>query len=204
MATADLVLAIAAGELGYAESPAGSNRTKYGAWYGQDGQPWCAQFVSWVLHNSGVSLPISSAKGFSYCPYGVEWFKQQGLWHTSEPQPGDMVFFDWYPGTRKSGAWHVGFVEKVNADGTITTIEGNTSLTNQDNGGKVMRRVRSQRLVLGYGRPEYLQPLPKVTQITSTIHGKEYPAYLIGNDSYVLARAVGGVWSNESRSVEIE
>lgn len=39
MATAERVLDIARAELGTKESPAGSNRTKYGKWYGLDGQP---------------------------------------------------------------------------------------------------------------------------------------------------------------------
>ena len=34
------VVKIAAGELGNTETPANSNRTKYGAWYGLDGYPW--------------------------------------------------------------------------------------------------------------------------------------------------------------------
>ena len=43
--TANEVLKLAAGELGYTESPANSNRTKYGKWFGFDGQPWCMMFV---------------------------------------------------------------------------------------------------------------------------------------------------------------
>ena len=38
LAMAD-VLNIACGQLGVTESPAGSNRTKYGKWMGLDGQP---------------------------------------------------------------------------------------------------------------------------------------------------------------------
>lgn len=155
MTTAAKVLNIAASQLGYKETPANSNRTKFGAWYGQDGEPWCAMFVSWCLSQAGMPLHITKPTGFAYCPYGVDWFKKQGLWHTSNPQPGDVVFFDWYPGTSNSGAWHVGFVESVNADGTVTCIEGNTSYSNQDNGGVVMRRKRSKSLIMGYGRPKY-------------------------------------------------
>ena len=39
------VLEIARAELGQTEQPAGSNRTKYGAWFGLDGYPWCMMFV---------------------------------------------------------------------------------------------------------------------------------------------------------------
>ena len=33
------IVDVAVGEIGYREQ--GSNRTKYGAWYGMNGAPWC-------------------------------------------------------------------------------------------------------------------------------------------------------------------
>jgi hypothetical protein len=148
------VLNIARKEIGYKET--GNNRNKFGAWYGMNGQPWCAMFVSYCFYTAGMPLPITTDKGFAYCPYGVNWFKQQGCWFKS-PKVGDIVLFDF---GRKDGiADHVGIVEKVNADGTITTIEGNTSSTahgSQSNGGCVARRIRSLNVVQGFGRPAYL------------------------------------------------
>ena len=47
--TAEKVLAVARGELGNTESPAGSNRTKYGKWFGLDGYAWCMMFVMWCF-----------------------------------------------------------------------------------------------------------------------------------------------------------
>jgi GH25 family lysozyme M1 (1,4-beta-N-acetylmuramidase) len=41
----------------------------------------------------------------------------------------------------------------------IKTIEGNTSVTSDDNGGAVMERTRSSNIV-GYGRPEYAESTP--------------------------------------------
>ena len=61
MATAKQLLDIARGELGYKETPANSNRTKYGAWYGLDGQPWCVMFIEWVFSRAVVKLPIETA-----------------------------------------------------------------------------------------------------------------------------------------------
>jgi hypothetical protein len=46
----------------------------------------------------------------------------------------------------------------VHSDGTITTIEGNTTsgaAGNQSNGGGVWRRRRSTSAVVGYGHPKY-------------------------------------------------
>lgn len=148
------VLNIAQKWIGYKESPAGSNRSHFGSWYGVDGVPWCAMFVSFCLFSADVKLNIESPKGFKYCPYGVSWFKKQGKWKTNNPQPGDVVFFDWVMNGIPE-AFHVGFVESVNANGTINTIEGNTGATNASNGGQVMRCIRHPKFILGYGTPPY-------------------------------------------------
>lgn len=150
------VLALAAAELGTVESPANSNKTKYGRWYGLDGQPWCAMFISWVFASAGLPLPASTAKGFAYTPSGAAWFQSQGRWRTSGPARGDVVFFD-FPNDGVNRISHVGVVESVRADGAIVTIEGNTSPGSggsQRDGGGVYRRVRSTGIV-GYGRPVY-------------------------------------------------
>ena len=51
-------------------------------------------------------------------------------------------------------------MEKVYEDGSILSIEGNTSIGNDSNGGQVMRRKRSRALILGYGRLDYNEGLP--------------------------------------------
>lgn len=155
MPTARQILEIAASQIGYSENPPNSNKTKYGAWYGMDYQPWCDMFVSWVGAQANATDIVGK---FAYCPYHVNWFKNRGQWHGRDvtPQPGDVIFF-----ANKSGvACHIGFVERVEGS-TIYTIEGNTSVGNNANGGEVMRRARtlgsigSSWYVLGYGRPAY-------------------------------------------------
>ena len=54
---AEDVLKIAARELGNTESPSGSNRTKYGAWYGLDGNPWCMLSPPLQIFDPPVSRP---------------------------------------------------------------------------------------------------------------------------------------------------
>lgn len=150
MTTAKDVINFAQQEIGYVEIP--NNRTKYGSWYGMNGEPWCAMFVSYCFYFSELLLPIDQEKpGFAYCPYGVDWFKQQGRFF-NDPQPGDVVFFCF----RGDGiAEHVGIVQSVNADGTVSTIEGNTSPTDYSNGGEVMRQTREREVIIGFGRPNY-------------------------------------------------
>ena len=80
----------------------------------------------------------------------LEWFEGNNQ-IVSNPQIGDIVFFNYNNSVRKVN--HVGLVIGVSG-GTITTIEGNTSTSSNDNGGKVMKRVRKANIV-GYARPKY-------------------------------------------------
>lgn len=85
------------------------------------------------------------------CSEMAKWFKQNNQFF-STPQVGDLAFYNFNTPSRLSD--HIGIVEEVNSDGTIIAIEGNTSMTSNDNGGCVMRRHRSSKIV-GYGRPKY-------------------------------------------------
>jgi len=146
MATVKQVLDIARRELGTEETPPNSNVVKYSRWYPMVGSPWCAMFVSWVLDRGGI-------EGYkhAYTPAGADLFKSQNRW-TQTPRAGDVVYFDFPDSVQR--IQHVGFVEGVAGD-VITTLEGNTSVTSNDNGGNVMRRNRPRGYVVGYGRPPY-------------------------------------------------
>jgi hypothetical protein len=148
-ATATKVLNIARSQLGYAEIPV--NRTKFGRWYGMDGNSWCDMFVSWVANTANARDIIGKA---AYTPAHAAWFKAENRFDHN-PHRGDVVFYQW-PGMPR--ICHVGYVEKVLGGGRIQTIEGNTepgSGGNQSNGGGVYRRVRAISLVAGFGHPKY-------------------------------------------------
>jgi hypothetical protein len=144
------VLDIARSWLGEKENPAGSNHCGITEWYADTsglewtrrGNPWCDMSVSKWLSDAG--LPTL----YAYCPTHVNAFKAgtAGRWiGKGDPLPGDVVFFDW---DGDKVADHVGLVEAVNSDGTVTTIEGNT-------GDAVRRQVRKRNVILGFGRPNY-------------------------------------------------
>ena len=139
----------AIGQLGYAESPAGSNRNKFGAWYGMDGAPWCAIFVTWCfeLASDGASPAFLKGARYAYCPYIVADARANrgGLVTVADPIPGDLVLYDWEGDTVHD---HIGIFEAWKGSGTFTAIEGNTSTSNNSNGGQVMRRERSRSGVL--------------------------------------------------------
>ena len=135
------LLQVAAGEVGYRES--GENRTKYGAWYGADGQAWCMMFVSWCAAQAGVNTEVIPK--MAYCPYAQNWFKEKNRLVNS-PEAGDLIFFDPDGNGRAN---HVGLVEEVK-NAQVHTIEGNQ-------GDQVKRCVYTltTKNILGYGRPAY-------------------------------------------------
>lgn len=155
MATANDVLRVAASQIGVKESPAGSNKVKYGEWYGMNGQPWCDMFVSWCAEQAGASGVVGK---FAYCPYHVDYFKSRGRWldRQEKPRPGDIVFY-----ANRGTACHVGVVESRNGASGVTAIEGNTASGNNADGGQVQRRTRSYGslgsswYIMGFGRPAY-------------------------------------------------
>ena len=150
MATAKEILAVARRELGYTESPAGSNRTKYGKWFGLDGQPWCMMFVQWCFRQAGGQdlLPALTAS----CGALMRAAQAKGCWVTGGYQPGDVVIYD-FPGNNVKTD-HCGIVEQLSGGG-IMAIEGNTGSGNDADGGQVQRRVRSNKVILGGFRPDY-------------------------------------------------
>ena len=135
------IIEIALKEVGTVEIPPNSNKTKYGEWFGLDGQPWCAQFVSWCYNQAGQPLPnIGFPKGFAGCQTAFNYFSKKG-WITDKPVAGDIVLFDWNNDGRHD---HTGLFVEWLRDGVFTSIEGNTSMNNDSNGGNVMVRTRQK------------------------------------------------------------
>lgn len=141
------MIEIARGDVGYRESPPGSNRTKFAEMAGHlNGQPWCATWVVSVARRAHVQLPSESA----YTPSMANAFRAAGLWDRT-PHPNDIAFFDFPDSTTR--IQHVGIVES-SSDHYVTCIEGNTSqgtTGSQDNGGGVYRRTRPLAQVVGFG-----------------------------------------------------
>lgn len=133
------IIEIALAEVGYTEFPANSNKTKYGAWFGCDGVPWCAMFVSYCYAHAGHPLGnIGFTNGFCGCQTGFDHWKKTGE-ITTAPAKSDIVLFDWNKDKRYD---HTGlFMEHVDAE-HFKSVEGNTSASNQSNGGEVQVRVR--------------------------------------------------------------
>ncbi|GAA2715912.1 MULTISPECIES: CHAP domain-containing protein [Streptomyces] len=142
--TASALLKEAATHIGYKEGP--NNDNMFGSWYGMPNQPWCAMFISYCAAKSDNADIIPR---YSYCPVGVSWFKERGLWSRT-PSVGAIVFYG------SEGQDHTEIVESF-TDSEITTIGGNTSNSGSSNGDGVYRRhvSRSSERIYGYGHPNY-------------------------------------------------
>ncbi|MCC9066275.1 CHAP domain-containing protein [Flavobacterium piscisymbiosum] len=139
------ILRIAEKEIGQSEKPANSNKTPYGKWFGLDGVAWCGIFVSWCYAQAGFQLPkIGFLKGYAGCQTAVAYFKKVNQ-ITNDPVEGDIVFFDWNADGRYD---HTGLFVKWINDKEFQTIEGNTAVGNDSNGGNVMKRVRKNKNVI--------------------------------------------------------
>lgn len=170
--TAQKLLKMAASQIGVKEQPANSNNVKYNTEYygravsGSD-YPWCCAFIWWLFKACGASKLFYGGKKTAYCPTVENYYKSQGKWYSSG-KVGDLVLFDF---TKRGIAGHIGIVEKVNSDGSYTTIEGNTGSGNDANGGAVMRRTRYKSSIRGFARPDYLIEDFKFTESTVNLIG---------------------------------
>jgi len=162
--TSALMVEIALKEEGYVEGPK-DNETKYGAFTKANFLPWCGSFCMWVANEAGVKIPNTVST-----MAGAAGFKKLGTWTdaaAAKPEPGDIVYFDFVAGG--APIEHVGIVVKDNGDGTVTTMEGNTSgdkkkSGSQANSGEAVKKIRAYKknakgipiFIEGFGRPNYV------------------------------------------------
>ncbi len=116
----------------------------YKKFTGGRSEAWCADFATYVtreaLRANGKSIP----KGFgSSSVAGLKsWGQKNGRYVTNVAQakPGDIVIFNWS---------HTGIVKNILADGTVVTIEGNTS-GKRGTSDRVMQKTRSLKDIKGF------------------------------------------------------
>lgn len=135
-------------EIGVAESPPGSNDGERISMYrsatagANSPGPWCAYFVSWLCKEAGAPIGAGGA-GTGYVPTLESWGKNTGRYFSGRlPQPGDIAIFNFGGGISD----HTGIVESVDPDGTIHTIEGNSS-------DRVSQRKYSLGQIKGFVHP---------------------------------------------------
>lgn len=113
-------------QAGVVEQPPGSNDSPEIATYrravaGAPGPgPWCAYFVSWAARQAGTPLG-DQGQGFGAVDAIWSWAQRTGRGVPNgpgvRPNVGDVIILN----------QHTGIVTGVRPDGTVETIEGNTS-----------------------------------------------------------------------------
>lgn len=130
--------AIAARHLGYHEGA--GNETIFGKWYGLDGQPWCAMFLSFCDVMAGGRFRYAYTPAISEDAY----YGRNGLHRTYSPKRGDGCTFDWQMRHSVSGTDHVGQFDRwLDRHGNFLTIEGNTGPQSGYGTEGVYRRTRN-------------------------------------------------------------
>ena len=150
----DLILSVAAPEVGVEEKPRGSNRgprvDEYQAatWLKrEDWGAWCASFACWVVM---IAMQRGAEAGCKYTfkrprtagAFDLEdWsLEQDGSTRTrrrpgTDIQPGDLLIFDFS---------HCGFATSApDKNGNVKTIEGNTNPAGGREGYAVLRKTRN-------------------------------------------------------------
>jgi len=110
---------IALGEIGNKESDGSFKK-----YTGGNNEAWCADFVNWSYKKAtGGNTPWG--KDVHSVDELKQWGQSNGLYSAQKDgkgiKPGDIAIF------KSAGASHTGIVTKVDEDGVIHTIEGNTS-----------------------------------------------------------------------------
>lgn len=126
----------------------------------KNGYPWCDVFVDWLFvktfgEEAAKKLLCQPDKSCGAgCGYSASYYKAKGQFHTSNPKPGDQIFFLDSAGD----VAHTGLVYKVD-NLNVYTVEGNTSSTAGviSNGGGVFKKpyAINYNRIYGYGRPDY-------------------------------------------------
>lgn len=187
---------------GLGERPAGSNHNEITEWYGMDG-PWCAMTVSRALCEAGfttngddVVVPgvrTTTSHGWAYVPYMLNDFRDAGR-ADAAAHPGDIVIFDW---DDDGFADHVGIVERVEADGTVWTYEGNRS-------DELQRVHRDPSVILAYCHPPYDGGVPPRAVPHVEGNAPAFPGYCSFGSTGTATREVQQRLADRGWPVEVD
>jgi len=138
-------------KVGYREknrdgSVGSGNFTKFGAWYGMDGQPWCAMFVSWAADQAGLLHDVVPKHAST--ARGVAAYQEKGMYESRSsgytPREGDAIYFQGSNGQIR----HVGIVVAYDPrTNRVYTVEGNTS-----NAVRIRHYDANTARIHGYGK----------------------------------------------------
>jgi|GEM_PF-3062206 len=122
----------------------GDNNNPYGKWFGLNGQPWCAIFVSFCANEAGILGTV--VPKYSNVEEGRKWYVKKGRFKGVSsgyaPKAGDVIFF------RNGNQNHTGIITAYDPKTKeIITIEGNSS----DSIARRSYNLNKKNHIVGYG-----------------------------------------------------
>lgn len=219
MTTAAQFIKAARSEIGYTETPPGSNCNKFAPEaHLKNCTYWCGAYTSALLIREKVqgvphgALTLSTRANMKAWQDADQWVEPDDI------QMGDVVFEHVSDRNGKS-LWipsHTEFARGSMINGRLPSVGGNTSSDehgSQDNGGGVFDKTRQRGVVIGAGRPRFDQPhqpspieeegddMPRVMHFGGAI-------FLVGyGDHHEGDKIVNGPWRktfpNPSRMAQV-
>ena len=153
-ALSDKAVEIAISQIGKEEVPRGSNWGKTGdpvpAYLASVGinfpASWCMAFVNWCFEQAGQQLGVPNPL-FKTGGVLTGWSNRPRN-QVKVPAIGDIFIMD-----LGHGLGHTGIIEKIDQDGALHTVEGNTNDTGSREGYEVARKTRhNAKPIVGYLR----------------------------------------------------
>lgn len=123
------------------------NQYKDATWLeGNAGFPWCAAFICWLFQESMKGDKYTFKRPETAAAFGFEtWCLKQDrsvlLKKEGKISKGDIVIFNFS---------HIGIAIEDEANGVVTTVEGNTDAVGSREGGGVFRKVRNRKLIRSF------------------------------------------------------
>ena len=147
-------LEVAIAEIGVREIPENSNRGPDVEKYGKSvklppGNPYCMAFVYWCVGEAAKALSMPNPLPVTaYTPTLWAWAlgdRAARVWSGEEEfvPPGSLFLLRGkVSGEEKERVKHIGFCERLDGQRILTTVEGNTDLRGDREGGGVYRLTR--------------------------------------------------------------
>lgn len=148
------VIQIALNEVGTKET--GVNNVKYNTWfYGHkvngSAYAWCMAFVQWCFNEAGIPFDFKSASVSGVYNHYKSKNPSMIIPTSGKILPGDVMIQN----------HHTGIVVKDNGDGTVSTVEGNTT-------NSVAERTQKKSTILGFVRHPSLSSSTSSSTTSST------------------------------------
>lgn len=194
-----VVLNIAKAEVGHHEKPTGSNKTKYGKAFGNNGVFWCGIFIWYVFNEAGIdirqhgiTLPASTndfdAEAGGHDGMAAGWRKID----KKDVMAGDIVFYDFGvtgTGDPANDDDHIGLVMGKPKSAAIKAIEGNTHAEGESADDGVFVRNRALSIIRRAYRPPYAKWAAEQEAEADIVKPEDVKA--------IVTATVDGIWASK-------